>query len=535
MNISEHFLIPEGRLHKTTNHELHKHLAKVLDVVYGDGAELQNNLLVLFYLCKYLSADELTYYLGLPENSFKSLHVQLNYMENKKLLNKCFLRSKDGCARAFYYLTQDGFYTAASLFASGIPTEFKRRGKEYSVMHDYSVGLNALHLILFGKPFSFIREYSYGVSAKTGRDTVGSLRVDGICIFNNTPYRIFFEEDLGNEPNGTLLDKMVKYKRFGNMEHAATESIVFSFRKPYCTSEAPEYPEYSPKALKALFRQLKSFGVNSLADTFKMAEQAPQKLTEANYEILGRLLCRVGILHTDGKIKGDMSLAGLGEFICELEELRSDWRVKDLNRQQYDFTMAKFRMLSGLLVSKYRKSNLTTDLYMTEMMKGFSVWTVPTCLLINYLPYFYPELSGMYTVFENALKSLWPETHYVSCLLKKRLIKTGGNPAPLILKNIYACSDRLFSIEYISRDVGALMRVLRFRLDYLTEDTSITILCLVDSFKDALFLSNQDYLDLKGIHFESSSRIFFVMKSELHKLNPFMINEDGSRKNMHSK
>lgn len=532
MNITEHYLIPSGRIQSTTNKELHGILANVLDVVYGDGAELQKNLLVILYLCKYISADELTYYLGLPENSFKSLHVQLNYMENKKLINKISLRSKDGFSRTFYYLSQEGFYEAAPLFASGIPSEFKRRGKEYSVMHDYSVGLNALQLILFGKPFSFIREYSYGVSAATGRDKAGSLRVDAICIFQNTPYRLFIEEDLGNEPNGTLLDKLVKYKRFGNMEHAATEAIVFSFRKPYCTAEPPEYPVYSPSSLKAFLRRLEASGVNSLADVIRGANSGSQKLSEADYNMSSSIARCVGILSRDGRVHGDMSLTGLADFIREIEELRSDWRVKDLNKQQYDFTLAKYKMLSGLLISKYRRNNMNTDLYMSEMMKGFSVWMVPTSLLVNYLPYIYPELSGMHTTFENALKGLWPEARYASSLLQKRLLKADGNPMPLILKNIYSAGDEQISIEYVSRDIGALMRVIRFRMDYLDEDTGITVLCLVDSYKDALFLSNQEYLDLKGIRYHHRSRIYFILRSELHKPVPFLINADGSRSNL---
>lgn len=533
MNITEHYLIPSERIRSTTNKELHRILADVLDVVYGDGAELQNNLLVILYLCKYVSADELTYYLGLPENSFKSLHVQLNYMEKKKLINKISLRSKDGFSRTFYYLSQEGFYAAAPLFASGIPSEFKRRGKEYSVMHDYSVGLNALQLILFGKPFSFIREYSYGVSAATGRDKAGSLRVDAICIFQNTPYRLFIEEDLGNEPNGTLLDKLAKYKRFGNMEHAATESIVFSFRKPYCTAEPPEYPVYSPSSLKALLSHLEATKVNSLAEVIKCQNSSSQGVSEADVAMSCNVARSVGILSRDGRISGDMSLAGLADFIRELEELRSDWRVRDINKQQYDFTLAKYRMLSGLLISKYQRNNRNTDLYMSEMMKGFSVWMVPTSLLVNYLPYIHPELSGMHTAFENALKGVWPSTRYSGCLLQRRLVKLNGSPMPLILKNIYEAGDVQISIEYISRDIGALMRVLRFRTDYLNENTGIIVLCLVDSYKDALFFSNPEYLDLKGVSFENRSRIFFVLRSELHKLTPFVIKSDGSRTNIH--
>ena len=533
MKIAEHYLIPSGRMQKTTNKELHGILADVLDVVYGDGAELQNNLLVILYLCKYISADELTYYLGLPENSFKSLHVQLNYMEKKKLINKISLRSKDGFSRTFYYLSQEGFYTAAPLFASGIPTEFKRRGKEYSVMHDYSVGLNALQLILFGKPFSFVREYSYGVSAATGRDKAGSLRVDAICIFQNTPYRLFIEEDLGNEPNGTLLDKLVKYNRYGNMEHASTEAIVYSFRKPYCTAEPPDFPVYSPSSLKALLKGLEASGINSLADVINMANSSSQSVSEADIAMVCNVARCVGILNRDGRVRGDMSLTGLADFIKELEELRSDWRVKDLNKQQYDFTLAKFRMLSGLLISKYRRNNMNADQYMSELMKGFSVWMVPTSLLVNYMPFIFPELSGMHLVMESSIRRLWSTAKYASSLLQKRLIKEEGNPMPLILKNIYVAGDELISIEYLSRDIGSLMRVLRFRTDYLTEDTNITVLCLVDSYKDALFFSNSDYLELKGIRFTNRSRIFFILRSELHELVPFMINSDGSRSNVH--
>jgi len=540
MNIRNHYLVPNERILSTTNHELHEKLGRLLDVTYGDGNEKQNNILVLLYLCTYISAEELAYYLGLPENSFKSLHVLLNYMEKKKYIKKYNLKSKDNCTRVLYYLTQDGFHMAAALFDTSTPIDFKKRGKDVTIMHDYSTGMNIFHLLLFNKPFAFFKEFSFGVSAATGRDVAGTLRVDGICIFKDSPYRIFFEEDLGNEKNGILLDKLVKYQSYGHMEHENTESIVFSFRKSYCTADAPEYKAYSPALLKSLHAYLMEHNYDSLGSfisSYSVSLPGSSHVNEMQdkssadmykfYTAATEVLSCTGIYNKkDHSLRGDMSLYGLSTFIAELEELKSDWKNKDLNEQQFAFTTAKFRMITGLILAKFRKAEMQTDLYMYALMRGYSVWCIPTALLSNYLPYICMGLSGMHITLEGYLKKLDRSITFKSFTFENRLKLSYGNPYPVNLRNIYTYSGGYIALEYVSKDIGGLARAVRFREFYLNEDMHITLLCLVDSYKDALFLSGKDYLNCDGIRFSTSNRVYFILQHELQhssRLTPFII------------
>lgn len=521
------YLIPSYRLKNSTNQQIRWLLTHMLNVSYDASAQLQSNLLVLFCLCRYLTADELTYYMGLPEHSFKSLHVQLNYLEKNGFLHKTALRKKDGFARCCYYLSREGYAVAASLFDEGIPSPFGRRGKESTVLHDYSLGLNALHLLLFRHPFSFIREHISG----SGRAV--SLRIDGVCIFKDRPERLFFEQDLGTEPTGTLIDKLTRYQSCGNMELPQTESIVFSFRKPYATCEPPAYPAYSAAFLKGLFTVLESKGHHSLKAFLKSREGMEFARSEGNIKMMDGIFSLIDVLglrRMDGTWERDLSLNEIRGLATEIEELRCDHRVRDLNRQHYAFTSARFRALARILASRYRLSGGHPTPFIAAMLRGFCVWAVPTNLLVNFLPFICMELSGMHKSMEDALKKADPAAAFQSSLLAPRLVRENHAPSPLILRNIYTAGGRKkYCIEYISRDLGALLRAMRFREQYMDIDTGITLICLADSYEDALLFSSPDFIDCRGIPFTGTSRICFLLHKSLSDPSFFIFNSNGEK------
>lgn len=212
----KHYLVPELRLRKNTNYDLMWLLYRTVGINYSDYEAISSNILCLTLLAGYISFEELTYLLGLPEKTPMSLWQELDYLKKKGLLLTTTI-TQDSLTRNVYYLSAYGFQMTANKF-NDLTISYKRRGKTTTVMHDYSAGMNLFHLILFKHPFLYKREESVGVSAKTGRDTVNTLRIDAVCSFKDTPYVLYIEQDMGNEKTSVLVDKLDKYKEYGLMD-----------------------------------------------------------------------------------------------------------------------------------------------------------------------------------------------------------------------------------------------------------------------------------------------------------------------------
>ncbi len=528
-------LYPHKRIKHSTNEDLYNVLSELFGVSYSEGTMLRNNILIVMLFCSYVTAADLSYYLGMPENSFKSLHKQLNDLKNKGMINSINTGLKDGFSKSFYYPTETGFMTALSLLDNSDVASFKykRRGKMITTMHDYSIGLNALHLMLNGVPFYWGKEVGY-TNASTGSKNKGSLCVDGVALFNDGN-KVFIEEDLGTETTGILIGKLDKYYSYELFDEPANHALIFSFRKPYILCEGDNFPAYSPKALLALLDTLDSYGI-TLLDYYNDLK-SKQYLTDADKENISiiRHIGRIyNILDNKRDLTANVPYDTLYALYTNIMELRSDERVSELNVAHEEFTKNRMRSMAGLLCKKYRLSlaGALSEPYILSLLLGMGVYCISTNLLSNTLPYIFYNQSNMQYTMAGALNGIFdgisPKGY--SPLLPFRLTTAAGIKDALILRNSIPFNNGYVCMEYLSKDLGAILRVKRYVELYLENKENVYVVCLVDNIKDALFYSSEDFLDCRGSTLSGRRpRLLFLNLSTItdDKVQLFTISSEG--------
>ena len=78
----EPLYLPKKRLQRATNQEVRELFSDIFSVTYPESNMIKGNILTALFYCTYLSVADLSYYLGMPEKSFKSLHKQLNDLKS---------------------------------------------------------------------------------------------------------------------------------------------------------------------------------------------------------------------------------------------------------------------------------------------------------------------------------------------------------------------------------------------------------------------------------------------------------------------
>ena len=517
-------LYPVNRIKKGTNSELASLLQEVLNVEVLPDALNRNNVLILLHICSYLSASDLSYYFGLPDGNFKSLHSLLNAMEKSGLIKSTTLGMKDGFSKNVYYPTELGFLHAGAMFMDGSHIPYKRRGKSVTTLHDYSIGQNALHLLLFNMPFTWSKERSYSV-ANNNRKSMGSLCIDGVCDFTHTNHTLFFEEDLANESIGTLYKKLEKYHFYDLMEAPEKNTLIFSFRKPSLTCDAPTYPAFSTKRLEELADFMKA------KQLFLLQDAIPILTAEGNETLLG-VADHISTLYSVHFPMKKIDLPEILSFLKDFSELKLDLRHMEYNAMQLSFATSRSRSLLGMFVKVYHGPEYTYPSFFHSFMKGFSVYGLPTTLLSNFLPYINFTQTGLHYSFPMLLYTFYPgmDATTYQCVMSTPLTMPSGARQLLFLKNAFSFQKGTVCMEYVSHDLAAVIRVMRFKDFYL--DSNVYVICMVDSFKDALFLTNDSFLACRSDDISTLPKIVFLDLSEVPRgvVRPFIIGTDLKKK-----
>lgn len=518
--------IPLKRLQRASNEEVRQLFQEVFQVTYPEHMQIRSNILTALFYCSYLTAADLSYYLGLPEKSFKSLHKQLNDMEEAGLIKKTPIKTKDAFSRVFYYPSENGFAMAAAFI--GVPYYFtyKRRGKQITTMHDYSIGLNALQLMLYGSSFIWDKEVSYAATLG-GMKKAGSLCVDAICDFKDTPYRMYIEEDLGNESIGILLGKLEKYHQFELLRDGKNELVVYSFRQPYLTCDAPQIPAYSAKNVE----EVKKWLVQS-KQTLNEAMTSLQNhsLDEKTAKLLDTMES-IDLVLELSKHKKDISAEYLEYFIKDLEELKLDCRVEDHNKLQEKFTRGRFRSMAGVLAKNYRKSSHHNLSYITDLMKGFPVYCCSTTLLMNELPYYFYKQTSMQYSFAYYMNTLFPGITAESYeeVLTPCLKCSSGTMRMLGLRNVFSFTYGKVCVEYLGRDLGAVLRTLRYVDTYMDMDCKVHLICMLEQLSDFYFFYKSIFPE--GIYSKTSKEgipyLLFLDKTTLSTTPVFYVLDEN--------
>lgn len=460
------------RLKRTSTKEVRSLLEDTIGMTFSGSSDIKDTILGVVFLTGYITAADLSYYLGMPENSFKSLHRQLDDLVKGKYLAQIGLDGKDGMSKVLYYTTELGFMTAASFMSKSFYFSYKRRGKAATTIHDYSNGLNALQLLLYGMPFYWSREVIYS-SSGNGKKHLGTLCIDGIADFYESGKRLFFEEDLGNETIATLLGKLGKYKAYGLLDEPSKASLIYSMRKPYVTADSPSFLAFSPQNIDSLIKYL-SCNEKTLNEAIFSLKEEKSSL----YDVAKSLFDIYMSLGMEPRV----TINTLESYKKDLEELKLDERVCTINKAQDTFCKSRMRSFAGLLYKKYRSSFSVDADFIRNILQGFSIYFIPTPLLASHLPFIEPKDSGLayslHELLKAEFKGLRPFNEAPAFLSDKK---------DLALKNLAAYDDGRVAIEYIGRDVGAMIRLIKF-IEISPPDT--TLICLVDDSSDVFFVKN---------------------------------------------
>jgi hypothetical protein len=460
------------RLKRTSTKEVRSLLEDTIGMTFSGSSDIKDTILGVVFLTGYITAADLSYYLGMPENSFKSLHRQLDDLVKGKYLAQIGLDGKDGMSKVLYYTTELGFMAAASFMSKPFYFSYKRRGKAATTIHDYSNGLNALQLLLYGTPFCWSREVTYS-SSGNGKKHLGTLCIDGIVDFYESGKRIFFEEDLGNETIATLLGKLSKYKAYGLLDEPAKTSLIYSMRKPYITADSPSFLAFSPQNIDSLIKYM-SCGKKTLNEAILSLKEEKSPL----YDVAKSL----SDIYSSLGIESKATVYTLESYKTDLEELKLDERVCVINKVQDTFCKSRMRSLAGLLYKKYRSDFSIDADYIRNLLQGYSAYFIPTPLIASYLPFIELKESGLaYSIYE-LLKAEY-----------KGLSPFNGSPLflddkkDLVLKNMATFDSGRVAVEYAGRDVGAIIRLIRFME---TDYKDVQMICLVDDSSDVFFIKN---------------------------------------------
>lgn len=498
----------DNRFKDITNEEFSLLLSENFNV---DSSLVKDNTLILMFLCSYISVDELSYYFSIPKTGVHTLYSQLKKMEKTGIVKNCTITPKDGLALRYWYLSEDGFMLVASMFRDGVYEQYKRRGKKQIVVHDYSLGLNLIHLLLYKKPFTWQKEVTWGIGKQKG-----NVCIDGVCTFEDNK-RLFFEQDMGNEPNSTLIGKLVLYHNNKLMDNPSNDTLVFSFRKPHISvsSEA-----YSLSNITELIDFMEPLHIESVNAAYKeLIRDDIDRAGGFNKELLlktsKKILISNGCIDTKGNELKLFSFSSLLNYREEIKSMRSDVRMADINKGQYSFCKQKTHSLIGIL-----NTTLSTDEHrfsscLISMYKGFSAYCFPTNLVSNYLYTIYELKDKIYESIKGYCKGL-DYNSYEEISTVGPVTQTGTTYS-LYMRHCFRYGEETMSCEYGSRDLGGYIRIKKL---LEIQPLSLSCICIVDDYDDALFLSNPTQFGKESIP--------FILLDDLGKEKSlFIVNKEG--------
>ena len=173
----------------------------------------------------------------------------------------------------------------------------------------------------------------------------------------------------------------------------------------------------------------------------------------------------------------------------DLEELKLDCRVKDHNILQETFTRKKFQSLAGILARNYRMDSTSMSSYLSDLMKGFPIYCTSTTLLSNEMPlYFYKQASMQYAMsfyLQRIFVGIQAESYQE--VMSPPLSYSTGHMRLLGLRNTFLFRHGKVCVEYLGRDLGAVLRTLRYIDDYMNQENHIHLVCIIEQFSDFYF------------------------------------------------
>ena len=518
---------------------------------------LSDILLYLSFHVGIISAGDILYYFGLPG-------VQVRRCI-KELVGKGILLELTGVDsfrnKNYYVYTKKALLCGLSYEREHIIELNVRNLKERSLAHSYGISLSLLTMSLYcvtypSYRFHYVLERSLGSMTSYNAKTGATVCADAIiyCSHHGKPcLSVYLEQDMDTERLSVLLDKLYQYfqtdiyqlskkdsccllfsvykchyvnknagisyskahyiglyllfyiylcEKYGDKEDGA--NIIFSFN--LCEFYEKRCRILRKSLADKLFQDTEICNRSYFGVGWDKIVLAVQDLLDNGQDVLEEFLLCVGAIGYEKK-PGLFSatLPVLQDYIQMYDDMEKGIKarichsmpiIKAAKRRHFHFGR---KLIDAFLDG--------SSPYLAPMCGGYRVYTMPSHLLTNEMPYIlWDRESKEIQMLERYLSSCYGELVFyektsplIPCSNKS---STFYNPYDICLRNYYQFdSIPKVCIEDISNDTSALLRSFLFvRYGHIGPEP-VHLLLLVDSLEDALsFFTNYIYNPDSGMN-----------------------------------
>lgn len=454
--------------------------------------------------------------------------------------------NNDMGAQRAYHITKQGYesYLSSILdvlkpLRGGIKV---RRSGGLVPAHDYGVGLSVYSFLLTGIPFYYEKEEIYSSSSIIKQK--GGLCVDCTLYMPHGNYKIYLEQDMGNETASTLINKIGTYQRLG-LASADDSCLLFS---SHSIMPMPSCPSFSPIALEAILQDMETSNSESIYSYFTANEN---RLDSKTLKALKKLLVRTGVcdafsdtgtplplssvdeasvmrrhtirifarkIETGSRLSDDFTIDELRRYVYELKAGCNPYRLKCYNFEQYRIAKNKFHNMCTILTNYVSEGKYERDELLC-LLGGYACYMLPSVLLSKTAPLFNPDTHAFIDKCRNALSDYYPgiDTADYSGLSKPFYF---DEYALVIFRNTYTLpSGRMVCFEHIGKDIGAFVRCFYIILmSSLCPMLDLHIVAICDDDSDMLFFCNRARYSITYSRFPEKGKgvyLSFLMETEL--------------------
>lgn len=506
------------------------------------GSYLSSELCFFSYLLYCYSTSELSSVLG---NYFSEATVRskLTILRSKKTgaLNDLKFGHGDMGARKAYGVTKNGYCN----YLSCLPDDVKPSGGRIKIRrsgglvpgHDYGVGISLLSFMLLGTPFYYEKEENYAV--KNIHKEKSSVCVDCTIYTLKEGYKIYIEQDMGNEPMLTLVNKIGAYK---HLELTKPDScIVFS---SHAIMEYSNCASFSIGELEGIYKDMAEKGMNKVYSYFM---EYGNDLSGSRLVTLKSLLVRTGVcnayrdedaltdekpllpeqvredsllrrshriiyemkMEKDATLSEDFTLQELKRYIDDLSAGSNPYRVKAYNMEQYAVAKKKYRNMCSLLCHYINRGAYDRESVLC-LLGGYSCYMVPSVLLSDSAKHFMPMTEDALQSYKKALLPYY-------CSIMDAEYKAQGPTiyfeeyAPVTVRNTLVLPNgTMIALEHVGKDIGGFLRCYYLcQLASSKPELKLHLVCLCDNDEDISFFCTLSRYIVDSARF-SEYRNFYV-------------------------
>lgn len=473
-----------------------------LQFLERDYLSQKNFVLILMVLLNYSSCEEFVN-LGF---SYRLISKYIRMLKNSGFIEKVPVELKSNhrvsCTDDLYTFTKLGYDSVRySLCGDKVFNAYssKKTFEDIHSLHTYLLGMNLVESLigLKNKRFNWARE----VCLSDKKRTKYSFVCD--CKISFSDFEVYFEEDLGNEKNETLLNKLLGYRSNKSTPYDNTPilssnnhnvAIVFSYYQPRRQGCRAIGQGKINKLIDMLRNAEDDEHVCSL-DRSQLSIECQNTLKQIEEEFLNhknnKYTTQRGNMNIPDKTWIDNCLKKYNELtISDLRAMKSKYSAENpflqevFRKNQYISFVTKRENLYELFRKKQFKDKFE-EIY-TEVRLGCPVYLVPTCLLSRYIR-FIADFPSYFNNFSSCFESYFGKLDYTS-FKPCDTVGTEGEKY-FCMRNIISAGCCDICIEFPSIDFLAMERI-RLFYTFIRRTTKPTqLIIIVDFYQEAYNIS----------------------------------------------